>query len=74
MNAIVTGQIAGETAAQAVITNDLERLSHYPQQWQSFLGRYLERANRQRHDMDTNWTDNGDQFEALIRRTWIGFN
>lgn len=74
MNAIVTGQMAGELAAQAVINHDLKLLSHYPRQWQSLLGRYLERAAQQRSDMDHNWTYNPQHFETLIRRTWISFN
>jgi geranylgeranyl reductase family protein len=74
MNAIVTGQMAGERAAQAVINHDLKPLSHYPQQWQSLLGSYLDRATQQRKDMDHNWTYNAQQFENLIRRTWISFN
>jgi len=74
MNAMVTGEMAGEWAAQAVLKHDLGLLSHYPQQWQSFLGRFLDKATRQRSDMDTNWTDNAEQFEELIRRTWISFN
>jgi geranylgeranyl reductase family protein len=74
MNAIVTGQMAGEWAAQAVISNDLKLLSHYHQQWQSFLGRYLDGATEQRKDMDHNWTYNTQPFEKLIRRTWISFN
>ena len=74
MNAIVTGEMAGEWAAQAVLNQDMELLANYPQQWQSFLGRFLDRATRQRQDMDTNWTHNGEQFEELIRRTWISFN
>ena len=74
MNAIVTGEMAGEWAARAVVNHDLELLTHYPQQWQSFLGRFLDRATQQRKDMDTNWTHNGEQFEELVRRTWIGFN
>jgi geranylgeranyl reductase family len=74
MNAVVTGQLAGELAAQAVLDNDLSLLADYPEQWQAFLGRFLGRATRQRNDMDTNWTSNEEQFEKLIRRTWIGFN
>jgi flavin-dependent dehydrogenase len=74
MNAIVTGQMAGERATQAVINHDLKLLSHYPQQWQSLLGSYLDRATQQRKDMDHNWTYNAQQFGKLIRRTWISFN
>ena len=74
MNAIVTGQMAGEWAAQAIINHDLKLLAHYPQQWQTFLGRYLDRAVQQRKDMDDNWTYNPQQFKNLIKRTWMGFN
>ena len=74
MNAIVTGRMAGETAAQAVIKHDLSLLTNYPPQWQSFLGRYLKKATEQKNEMDQNWTNHPEQFEDLIRRTWIGFN
>jgi digeranylgeranylglycerophospholipid reductase len=74
MNAIVTGQMAGETAAKAVRSHDLELLSLYPQQCHSYLGRFLTRATQQRQDMDNNWTDDREQFAELIRRTWLSFN
>ena len=74
MNAVVSGEIAGETAAQAVINNDVNMLLHYPQQWQSILGRFLNKATQQRKDMDDNWTYNISQFDKLIKRTWISFN
>lgn len=74
MNAIVTGQMAGKIAAQAVIKNDLKLLSTYPSQWQSFLGRYLNKAAAQKTEMDRNWTNHPEQFNDLIRRTWISFN
>lgn len=74
MNAIVTGTAAGELAAEAVLENNTELLSDYSRRWQSFLGRYLDRATRQRQDMDANWTNNPDDFARLIRRTWISFN
>ncbi|WP_088227498.1 geranylgeranyl reductase family protein [Desulfosporosinus sp. FKB] len=72
LTAIVTGEIAGRCAAQAVINHDLRLLSRYPQQWQSILGGFLERARRKRNDMTTYWTEDRDQFEGLIKRTWIG--
>jgi geranylgeranyl reductase family protein len=74
MNAIVTGRMAGETAARAVINNDLTMLSQYPQTWQSFLGRYLNRATQQRNEMDHKWTYNTQQFKDLIRNNWFSFN
>lgn len=72
MNGIVTGEMAGKCAAQAVVNHEIGWLSHYPRQWQSLLGRFLDRATRQREDMDTHWTDNREQFAELMRRTWIG--
>ncbi|HWQ74728.1 MAG TPA: geranylgeranyl reductase family protein [Syntrophomonas sp.] len=72
MNAVVTGRMAGETAARAALSGQLEYLSQYPPQWQSQLGRFLHKAVQQRHDMDQHWTEDAPQFEALIKRTWIG--
>lgn len=72
MSAIVTGEIAGKCAAQAVVNHDIGLLSHYPKQWQSLLGGFLERAEHKRKDMNTHWTDHREQFEALIKRAWIG--
>jgi flavin-dependent dehydrogenase len=74
MNAIVTGQMAGKISAQAAIKNDLNLLSTYPPQWQSFLGRYLNIATESKKEMDQNWTYNLCQFENLIRHTWISFH
>jgi flavin-dependent dehydrogenase len=74
MNAIVTGQMAGETAALAIMKNDLDLLSQYPSQWESFLGRYLNKATEQKKEMDQNWTYYPDKFAELIKKTWIGFN
>lgn len=74
MNAIVTGTLAGESAAEAALDNNMKLLSDYPRRWQSFLGGYLARATRQRQDMDMNWTDNTQEFANLVSRTWISFN
>lgn len=74
MNAIVTGKMAGETAANAVNANDMRCLDLYVDKWQLFLGRFLNRAVRQKQDMDRNWTYDQQKFEELIKRTWISFN
>jgi len=72
MNAIVAGNIAGETAARAVRQKDLTWLERYPAQWQAVIGGYLERGLEQRRDMERNWTCHKKEFEDLIRRTWMG--
>lgn len=72
MTAIVTGEIAGKCAAQAVVNHDAGLLAQYPEQWKSLLGGFLDRAARKRKDMDNHWTAHREQFEALIKRTWIG--
>jgi len=74
MNAMVSGEMAGEIAARSAAGGNPSLLAEYPGKWQSFLGRYLDRAEQQRHYMDTNWTDDESQFEELIKRTWISFD
>lgn len=74
MTAIVTGEIAGKCAAQAAVNHDIGLLSRYPEQWKSLLGGFLDRAALKRKDMDMHWTEHREQFEALIKRTWIGAN
>ncbi len=73
MNAIVSGEMAGAIAARSVACGNPGLLAEYPRKWQSFLGRYLDRAEQQRHYMDTNWTYDERQFEELIKRSWISF-
>jgi len=74
MNAIVSGQIAGETAAKAIMHQDLQRLSEYPRRWSELLGRFMERGTQQRLEMDRDWTADPSGFDKLIKRTWISFN
>lgn len=74
MNAMVAGKIAGETASKAITNDNLSLLAEYEQQWKAFLGRFLERAVRQREDMDLTWSFDSQKFEDMIRRTWISFN
>lgn len=72
MPAIVSGEIAGTCAAQAIVNHDLGLLSRYPQQWQALLGGFLERAKRKRNDLNTYWSEDREQFAALIKRAWVG--
>lgn len=74
MNALLSGEMAGENAARAVKQNDLGSLADYECQWKSCLGSYLQRAVRQRQDMERNWTYQSEAFQSLIKRTWIGFD
>ncbi len=73
MNAMVCGEIAGRTAAEAVLKGDINHLAKYQERWQSLLGRHLERATWRRLDCDRNWTSRSDDFAELIKRTWISF-
>ncbi|MDI9467752.1 MAG: geranylgeranyl reductase family protein [Bacillota bacterium] len=74
MNAIVGGQLAGQAAAKAVLRKDMSRLAEYPEQWRSLLGRYLDKAARQREELDNSWTEHPQEFANLIRRTWLSFS
>jgi len=74
MSAIVSGELAGQAAAKAILQRDISRLAEYPGQWRSLLGRYLEKAARQREECDRNWTCHPERFANLIKRTWLSFS
>ena len=74
MNAMVSGLIAGRTAARAIKEDDLTILQQYHWQWSDLLGNFLKRAARQRQIMDQKWSEQPAEFNKLMRQTWIGFN
>lgn len=74
MNAMVSGMLAGQTAARAIKEDDLTILQQYHRQWSDLLGNFLNRAALQRYIMDQKWSDQPNAFNKLMRQTWIGFN
>jgi len=74
MSAIVSGELAGQAAAEAILQKDMSRLAEYPNKWRALLGPYLEKAARQREECDRNWTCDPERFANLIKRTWFSFS
>jgi flavin-dependent dehydrogenase len=74
MNALVSGMMAGETAARAVQNRDLNILNEYQAQWTPLLGGFLQRAFDNRQIMDREWTLQPAEFKDMAKRTWIGLN
>lgn len=73
MNAVVSGTMAGQTAAKAIKEDDMTILQRYHSQWSELLGNFLKRAALQRQIMDQKWTDQPNEFNNVIRQTWMGF-
>lgn len=73
MNAVVSGMIAGQTAARAIKEDDITILKGYHSQWSDFMGNFLNRAAKKRQIMDQKWSDCPNEFSNLMRQTWIGF-
>lgn len=74
MTALICGEIAANVAVKAIAHRDLFYLTEYPGRCQDAVGKFLGRAVSCRRDWDSQWTPDFKRFEALIRRTWIGFN
>jgi len=70
-NALISGELAGEAAAAAVIRGEYGPLKNYRDELQTLLGPSLSRAAAKRQAMIRNW--NRPDFGALIRTNWIAF-
>lgn len=70
-NALISGQMAGEAAAEAVRKGDLRPLQGYEQELTGHLGRSLSRAVRKRKALIAQW--NKVDFSENIHRNWIAF-
>ncbi len=70
-NALISGEMAGKTAAEAVHQGKIEPLKYYEQELVEHLGHTLKHAVRQRKNMIAQW-DTRD-FSDNIRHNWIAF-
>ncbi|MBI5582832.1 MAG: geranylgeranyl reductase family protein [Deltaproteobacteria bacterium] len=70
-NALISGELAGDAAAAAVIQGTREPLKNYRDELGSLLGPSLSRAAAKRREMIRAW--NGADFNGLIRKNWIAF-
>ncbi len=70
-NALISGELAGEAAAAAVIRGVSGPLETYRDELQSLLGPSLSRAAAKRQKMIRDW--NRSDFAGLIKKNWIAF-
>ncbi len=73
LNAVVGGEIAGRIAAEAVLTGNLNYLRNYETEWRAAVGSALGYGPMKRQFLQENWNNPEIGFEALIRKTWVGF-
>jgi digeranylgeranylglycerophospholipid reductase len=70
-NALISGELAGEAAAAAVIRGVSGPLETYRNELQALLGPSLSRAAAKRQIMIRDW--NGKDFAEMIKENWIAF-
>ena len=73
LNAVIGGEMAGRVAAEAVARGDLLYLENYEREWRETFGDSLEYAVLKRKFLEGHWDNPGLDFDALIRKTWVGF-
>ncbi len=70
-NALISGEMAGEAAAEAVRRRNLQPLQNYEQELVEHLGHSINHAARKRKEMIAQW--NKGHFSENIRHNWIAF-
>jgi flavin-dependent dehydrogenase len=73
LNAVVGGEIAGRIAAEAVRKGDIGYLQQYETEWREAFGDSLVYGAAKRRFLEENWNNAEIGFEALIRKSWVGF-
>lgn len=71
--AIISGRLAGATAAKAVRLGDLSLLAEYERHCQEALGGAIDRGLRCRRRLIDGWGDDITAFERLLRQNWVAF-
>lgn len=71
-NALISGEMAGQAAADAVVTSETRPLREYAGELASFLGPSLAWAAVKRRRLPEKW--NSDHFSDMIRQNWIAYD
>jgi digeranylgeranylglycerophospholipid reductase len=71
--AVLSGQMAGAAAAEAIGGQGVPALERYAQQWEAAMGAAQRQALANRRTLDAGWSDNPASLSSLIRETWIAF-
>jgi geranylgeranyl reductase family protein len=73
LNAVISGEIAGRVASEAIAKGDLHYLNQYEIEWSEVFGKSLSYAAFKRGFLEKSWNKPKIDFENLIRKTWVGF-
>ncbi len=73
LNAIISGQIAGKIAAEAILRKDLQHLNHYETECRDAFGQSLQYGFLKRNFLEEQWHRPDRDWNTLIRQTWVGF-
>jgi geranylgeranyl reductase family protein len=71
--AVISGQLAGKAAAQAIAGQGLAALDRYPLEWEAAMGAPLRQALANRRYLDAHWSDDPVALSAVVAQTWIAF-
>lgn len=73
LNAVLAGEMAGGIAAESINRKNPAYLQTYEAKWRDAFGKPLLYGASKRSFLEENWGNPEIEFEALIRKTWIGF-
>ena len=71
--AVIGGTLAGQVAARAVCSGDLDDLGAYEQEWASTMRGPLRHALTKRQYLDRHWDDDAAALSRIVREAWIAF-
>jgi flavin-dependent dehydrogenase len=73
LNAVIGAEMAGRIAAEAILSGDLGHLESYEHEWRETFGASLSYGASKRGFLESHWKEPHVDFEALVRKTWVGF-
>ena len=71
--AVISGQMAGCAAAQAITKQNLTALDAYPAEWHDMMGGPMIHALDNRRYLDARWSEDPAALSAAVAETWIAF-
>jgi len=72
-HACLCGQMAGQAAAKAALSGNLDALGEYEREWRDYLGSVLAHAVAKRRVLEQGWSRDPAALGALLRQTWVAF-
>jgi flavin-dependent dehydrogenase len=70
---VIGGEMAGRIAAEAILSGNLGHLESYEVEWRETFGASLSYGASKRDLLENHWKEPHLDFEALVRKTWVGF-